>query len=68
VCSGVACSQTFDGTFPILTVSGAVITYDIATCSIVCLGETADANKGTATATENTTAYEAIKLTQSALQ
>jgi hypothetical protein len=68
VCSGSPCAETFDGTFTILTVSGATFTYDIATCPFFCDAETADADKGTATATENTTAYEAIKLTQSALQ
>jgi hypothetical protein len=62
-----SCSQTFDGNFTILTVSGATITYDTADCVILCFGETATANEGTAEATENTTAYEAIKLTQSGL-
>jgi len=68
VCSGSPCSQTFIGNYTILTVSGLKFTYDIATCSLFCGGETADANKGTAEATENILGYAAIKLTQSALQ
>jgi hypothetical protein len=68
VCSGSPCTQTFEGNFTILTVSGLKFTYDIATCAIGCFGETADASKGTATATENISDYSAIKLTQSALQ
>jgi hypothetical protein len=68
LCGSSACSPTFDGTFTILSVSGAAITYDTAECLIYCAGVTATANEGTAEATENTTAYEAIKLTQSALQ
>jgi hypothetical protein len=68
LCSGSACAETFDGTFTILTVSGAKITYDIATCPILCGGETATADEGTATATENVTDYAAIKLTQSLLE
>jgi hypothetical protein len=68
VCSGSPCTQTFEGNFTILTASGLKFTYDIATCAIGCFGETADASKGTATATENISDYSAIKLTQSALQ
>jgi hypothetical protein len=68
LCSGSPCAETFDGNYTILSVSGAVITYDIATCSIICAAQTATTNEGTATATENVTDYAAIKLTQSALQ
>jgi hypothetical protein len=68
LCNGSACAQTFIGNFTILTVSGLKFTYDIATCSILCGGETATANEGTAEATENVNGYAAIKLTQSTLQ
>jgi hypothetical protein len=68
LCNGSACAETFDGSYTILTVSGLKFTYDIATCSLFCTGETATANEGTAEATENVNGYAAIKLTQSALQ
>jgi hypothetical protein len=68
VCGSSACSPTFDGTFTILSVSGAEITYSLTACTIFCSSQTATTNEGTAEATENTTAYEAIKLTQSMLE
>jgi hypothetical protein len=72
---GVSCSpsgefycsnESFNGSYTILTISGATITYDIATCALFCFNVTGSG--GTATATENVTDYAAIKLTQSALQ
>jgi hypothetical protein len=49
-------------------VSGAEITYSLTACTIFCSSQTATTNEGTAEATENTTAYEAIMLTQSLLE
>jgi len=39
VCSSQPCTQTFDGNFTILTVSGTKFTYDIATCAFLCAGK-----------------------------
>ncbi len=64
VCTAFLCPN-YNGTWTITGVTPTTFTFVV--CSGVCGGGTSNANTGTATSLAPTTSYQAVKLTQSAL-